>query len=241
MNIPIQVSYDPKKLDRALALIGRPDVIKVQILKLALNDSLIKGRTLVRRAIQQRYTFPPAYINDDKKGLKLKFLTSSNLTGTIGASNRPVSLSDVKTSFRSKTIGHSLSTTKKGKAKHTAMKRSVGLVTVQILKEGKGKEFKTAFAPGRFSYKSGGNSNTKAGAGMQSATPAIFMRGKYMKGGKFVSSKSRFPITAVRTTSIGTAARNSKTKKLYENELKAYSEKRFIHHLNRYMKKVETK
>lgn len=244
--IAAKITCDTSKLDRAIGLLGR-DVMAKNVFKPALNDSIKKARTLIKTAILTRYNFPLKRVMDDKLGLRLKLATANNLRADVSASNKPVNIADVKLDFKSQVIGHTLKRSvraqKKGVIKLVkagTMRRSISRITPYIYTDTSlAIQFKSAFIPGRFSYKAKGDDRTLGGSSSQAATPAVFRRGKYIKGGHFVGMiGGRFPITALRTTSIGTAAATAKTQRVYRNEVNKYSRMRFIHHVELQLKKI---
>lgn len=185
---------------------------------------------MVRRSIQEVYNIKASTINDDnkRKGLSIKKATGNDLSSQINAGHTPLKLSDMNPQFKGSTVARQV-TYKGGKAKAgKAVRRSISQISVEVIK-GQRKVLGSAFTIGIAS---------NAKTGQQFATTAIFARGKKGKPG-FEFGKPRFPIDSISTVSIGTAATNTKSLSKYDNELNAYASERFIHHVERLIKKVE--
>src|SRR3954462_12715733 len=78
--------------------------------RMAINDSIRKGKTQVKSAITEIYNIKSSRIidADRKKGLSVKAATDSNLTGELIAGHKPVSLSETKVSFKGKTVAQQI-------------------------------------------------------------------------------------------------------------------------------------
>lgn len=223
----IKIEANTEVLERAKAKLSSSQISAA--MRMAINEGLTKGRTEVRRGVQEVYNMRTAVLNNDTTGLKIKKATGSNLTGNIAASNKPLPISEASPKFRSVTIGRSFTYNKDGKVKKgAAIKRSVAQISIEIIK-GQRKTINTAFAPGRA---------TNATSGKQSFNTAIFARGKRGKPG-FKFAKPRMPIDTISTVSPGTAASNERSVNNYSNTVTDYANKRFVYHIERMIKEVE--
>lgn len=194
-------------------------------IKMALNDGVRRARTDVRKGIQSLYNIKSSRILDGnpKKGLSLRFATDSTLEADLIAGHTPVNLSETKIKSTFVTArykaGDKAYSVKNGKLK--AAKRSVGLISVEVIK-GDVKSLSSAFIPG----------TATSSRGNQFVTPAIFARGK--RGAPdFKFSKDRYPIDTLGTVSIFTAALNAKTQGLYVSNVNDYTIQRLIRNLQR--------
>jgi hypothetical protein len=194
-------------------------------LRMAINEGVTKGRTQVRRGVQETYNFKASTIN---KALQITKATNAKLTGTIGASNKPVSIKETDPKFSARTIGRNISY-KNGKVKKgKAIRRSVSQITVEVLK-GQSLVIETAFVPGVA---------RNATTNQQFATSAVFARGKRGKPG-FEFGKKRYPIDVISTVSPGTAANNERSAKIYSKSVTEYANQRFVYHIERLIKAAE--
>lgn len=198
-------------------------------LRMALNDAVVKGKTMVRRSVQETYNIKASRLNDTntRKGLSIRKATNSNLTSQINAGHTPLQLADMSPKFTGTTIAQQVSF-KGGKAKKgKVVKRSSSAISVEVIK-GQRKVLGSAFTIGV-----GKSSN-----GRQFATTAIFARGKKGKPG-FEFSKPRYPIDSISSVSVGTAATNTKSLSKYDNVLNDYASARFVHHVERLIREAE--
>lgn len=203
-------------------------------MRMALNDGVRKGRTMVRKEIQTRYAFSASLLNDKKEavGLSLKMATNRDLTAKINAGNTPISLSNANPKFKGIAVGYRLRQDKKKGtvSKGKAFKRSVGQVSVEVIR-GKRLPLRSVFTVGKALNVKSGN---------VAFTSALFARGKKEKGkAKFTFGKDRYPIDTLSTVSIGTAALNKETLAKYEGPVSEYAQSRFLHHVERLIKAVD--
>lgn len=200
----------------------------VSAMRMAINEGLTKGKTLIRKQTQDIYNIKPSVLNDEKRGIFLRRASNSNLTGYINASHKPLPLKDADPKYKGSTIAQHVSF-KNGKArKGKVIKRSVSIITVEVLK-GSRKPLGPAFVPGVAAhYKTG----------MQFGTAAIFARGKYGKT-KFEFAKPRYPISVLNTVSPGTATTNSRSLDKWHGPVNEYAQQRFVYHIERLLKQVD--
>ena len=201
-----------------------------QALRMSLNDAVVKGRTMVRRSVQEAYNIKASRFSesDGKKGLSLKKATNDSLSSQINAGHIPLPLSDMSPKYSGSAVAQQVKYSK-GKARAgKTIKRSTSPITVEVIK-GQRKVIGSAFTIGIGKHNS---------TGQQFATTAIFARGKKGKPG-FEFSKPRYPIDSISSVSIGTAATNTKSLTKYDNELNEYASKRFVHHVERLIKQVD--
>lgn len=193
-------------------------------IRMALNDGVRKGKTEVRRTIQNLYTIKASRINDPnkEKGLSVRLATNSNLESDLDAGHIPVNLINTKVSFKGTTVAYSFRRNKDGKTvNRKAIKRSKSIVTVEIIK-GQSKQINTAFSPGL----------VRSANGQQFATPAIFARGVQGKP-DFKFGKDRYPIAPLSTVSIATAAIALRSQSVYSEPVTQFTINRFMHHIQR--------
>lgn len=198
-------------------------------LRMAMNEAATKGRTMVRRSIQDVYTLKAGLLNSPNKGLVVKKATNKDLSAEIKASNKPLSIKDANPKFsKGVAVAQSVSFIG-GKARKGALiRRSTTEITVEVIK-GERKPIKSAFTIAR---------GTHAKSGQQFTTSAIFARGKRGKPG-FVFGKDRMPIDSISTVSVGTAAANDRSLKKYDGPVNQYANDRFIYHIERMIKSVD--
>lgn len=197
-------------------------------MRMAINESLTKGRTMVRRSLQDAYNIKTARVNDEKKGLSLKKATNKDLTGQINASHTPIAIKDMNPKFKGVAIAQQVSF-KNGRAKKgKILRRSTSQISIEVIK-GQRKTIDSAFTIAR---------GTNASNGQQFGTPAIFARGKRGKP-DFKFSKSRLPIDSLSTVSVGTAATNKRSLDQYDGPINSYAQQRFVYHIERLIKSVE--
>lgn len=192
--------------------------------RMALNDSIRKGKVEMRKAITSVYNLKAATVNNinSKKGLSVKLSTNKKLEAVVNAGHQPVNLSSLSVKFKSKQIGSQISYQKNGKQKRTAAKRSIGVISVEVLKGAGYKPINTAFSPGVVSVP--GKS--------QAFTKAIFARGK--KGSPtFMFGKDRMPIDSITSVSVATAAYNTTAQQQVIPTISATYEKELTRQLNR--------
>jgi hypothetical protein len=185
--------------------------------RMALNDSIRKGKTETKKAITAIYNIKPSRIDDSskKKGLSLKLATNSSLSAEVDAGHVPVNLSETKVSYKGVVVAMQVKY-KNGQAKKgKSFKRSTSAISVQVRKDEGAKVINTAFTIG---------SATHAKTGNQFATSAIFARGKKGKP-VFSFGKSRYPIDSLSTVSVATAALNVKAKEKVQPVVSAFYKK----------------
>jgi hypothetical protein len=222
----VKVEANTEVLTRAKEKLSSMQIVVA--MRMAINEGLTKGRTLVRRGTQETYNIKTSVLNDEKKGIFIKRATKSNLTGYINASHKPLSLKEADPKFQGNTIAQHV-TFKNGKArKGKAIKRSVSFVTVEVIK-GRRKVLGSAFVPGVVSHGT---------SGMQFGTTAIFARGKKGKPG-FQFAKPRYPIDSLSTVSTGTATTNKRSLDIYNQPVNDYVQQRFVYHIERLIKGVD--
>lgn len=202
----------------------------VQALRMALNDSVVKGRTMVRRSIQEVYNIKAARINDSnsKRGLSLKKATNSELQAEIRAGHIPLKLSEMNPKYTGSVIARNVSFKGGNARKGKLIKRSTSAISVEVIK-GQRKTLGSAFTIGVA---------TNRVSGQQFATSAIFARGKKGKPG-FQFGKARFPIDSISSVSVATAATNTKSLDKYQDDINKYATDRFIHHVERLLKAAD--
>jgi hypothetical protein len=222
-----KIDVDPTVFDKAKEKLSPSQIANA--MRMAINEGLTKGRTEVRKGLQEVYNIRTSVLNDAKTGLQINKATNKNLSGDIHASNKPLPISEMDPKFKGKTIGQSFSRGKNGKVKKgRIVKRSVGQISIEVIK-GQRKILETAFIPGRAA---------NASTGMQGFTRAVFARGLRGKPG-FAFSKPRLPIDSLSTVSPGTAASNERSVEKYSGTVKSYAEQRFVHHIERMIKAVD--
>ena len=177
--------------DRIAELSGNLGYGKIsRALRMAINDTMRKQRTELRRYVRSTYNIPADKINS------INFTPASdfNLQSKLWGSHKPVQFAYFKPVF----IGGGLSVrgsyTKKGGLKSKTGKgraNAPGGVTVEI-KKGMPVTIPFAFMVGKFD------------------TPFVFARGAYQKGKGFVTAKPRNPINVLSSLSPYGAAFGSK-------------------------------
>lgn len=190
----------------------------------ALNEGIRKGRTEVRRSIQSLYNIKASRINDSdkRKGLSLRLATNKNLEADLDAGHVPITLSDTSVSYKGDVVAVSFKRNKSGKITNKKnIKRSTGIITVEIIK-GQSKTIPSAFTIG-----------VSSGAtGIQSATSAIFARGKRGKP-DFQFGKDRLPIDVISTVSVATAVISVRSQSIYNQTVTDYTMQRLMRSLKR--------
>ncbi|RLJ34161.1 minor tail protein Z (GPZ) [Chryseobacterium sp. 7] len=159
----------------------------------ALNKAIATGNTLYRRMISEYYNIKPI---DIRNSIVLKKATYSQNEASISGNFKPLSLSRFNPQFvngrsvisirsvRNKETGRrTLQQTARNARKN---EQAGGGVSIEI-KKGSRKVIPYAFL-----------TKSQANTGVEKQ---IFARGKYA-GGKFQKAKERFPITAMKTTSV---------------------------------------
>lgn len=192
-------------------------------MRMAMNESVRKGRTEVKKSITEFYNIKPGTITDSnkKKGLSLKLATDKNLRAEVDAGHVPInigSLSGVKDLKVESAREFAFATnvkTKKTKVVKLARIFKGGGIQVEV-KKGEKKVLATAFRIEKF-----GN--------------AVFARGKKNKLG-FAFAKPRMPIDSISTISIATAAHNTNAQQKYWPVVESYYKQRLDYHLNRLIK-----
>jgi hypothetical protein len=226
-NIAIKVKkLDTKELDTLKKQLSKSQVANAT--RMALNDSIRKGKTETKRSITEMYNIKPSLIDysDRKKGLSTKLATKSNLSAEVDAGHIPISLSEANPQFKSVVVASQVKY-KNGKAKKGKnVKRSVGQISIEIIK-GQRKIISSAFAIGI---------GTNATTGKQFTTPAIFARGKRGKP-TFQFGKSRYPIDSLSTVSIATATLNVKAKEKVQPIITAFYQKSVARQMQRLIDK----
>jgi hypothetical protein len=200
-------------------------------MQMAINDSLRKGRTMVRKSVQDGYNIKAAKLNDKdpKRGITTKLASVSDLSGQINAGHYPISLKDANPQFtQGTTIAQRVSFKNGAARKGGLIRRSQSQISIEIIK-GQRKTLGSAFIPGV---------GTNASNGQQFATPAIFARGKRGKPG-FAFGKDRYPIDVMSTISVATATVNDRSLEKYKGPINDYAQSRFIHHIERLIKQVD--
>lgn len=226
MNVKVEVNEEIFK--RAKEKLSPSQIAGA--MRMAMNDSVRKGRTMVRRAVQSGYNIQANVINDKspKKGLSIKFASGRDLSAEIRAGHTPLSIKDANPRFTGVQVASKVSY-KGGKAKKgKALRRSTSQISIEIIK-GQRKTLASAFTIGV------GQHNGGTG---QFGTGQIFARGKKGKPG-FVFAKPRYSIDSISTISVATAAANDRSLDQYGPEVNQHAQQRFIHHIERLIKKVD--
>lgn len=227
IRIKIQ-KVDTKEIDNLKKRLSKSKIASAT--RMALNDSIRKGKTETKRAIVGIYNFKPSRIDDRdrKKGLSLKLATNSNLSAEVDAGHVPINLSEASPKYKGITVANQVKY-KKGKAqKGKAFKRSTGQISVEVLK-GQRKVIGSAFTIGI---------GTNAKSGNQFATSAIFARGKRGKP-KFSFGKKRYPIDSLSMPSVATAALNVHAKEKVQPIVTEFYQKSMQRQLERQLEKVK--
>jgi hypothetical protein len=188
--------------------------------RMALNESIRKGKTQISKAVREVYNIKPSLLNDPnkKKGLSLKLASNNNLSAEVDAGHTPLGLENMAPQYSGTTVANKINF-KNGKAKKGgAIKRSTGQISIEVIK-GQRKTLGSAFAPGL----------VKGGS---QATNKLFARGKKGKPG-FEFAKPRNPIDTISSISVATAAMNSKSAEKYDKTVQETLTNRSIHHLKR--------
>jgi hypothetical protein len=188
-------------LDQLKKQLSKEHVVKAT--RMAINDSIRKGKVETKKSITEIYNIKPSRINDSNKnkGLSTKLATNSNLSGEVDAGHIPINLSEASPKFKGVTVATQVKY-KKGKASRGKnIKRSTSSISIEIIR-GQRKTLSSAFTIGIATNPKTGN---------QFTTPAIFARGKRGKP-TFAFGKKRYPIDSLSTISVATAALNVKAK-----------------------------
>lgn len=197
--------------------------------RMALNDSIRKGKTETKRSISAIYNIKPSRIDDrdKKKGLSTKLATNTNLSAEVDAGHVPINLSEANPKFKGVTVATSVKH-KKGKAsKGKNIKRSTGQISIEVIR-GQRKIISSAFTIGIA---------THAKTGKQFTTSAIFARGKRGKP-TFAFGKKRYPIDSLSTVSVATAALNVRAKEKVQPIVSAFYQNSMERQLQRQLKKI---
>lgn len=184
----------------------------------ALNKGIAKGNTFYRRMITEHYNIKPTHIRDS---IVLKKATYSQNEASISGNFKPLSLSRFNPQFvngRSVISIRSVRNRETGRRRLEQRSRNArrseqagGGVSIEI-KKGSRKVIPYAFLT-----KSAANSGVEK---------QIFARGKY-SGSKFEKGKERFPITAMKTTSVFGILSNDNIKRKVEIESKETLQREF--------------
>ncbi|RLJ31389.1 minor tail protein Z (GPZ) [Chryseobacterium sp. 7] len=184
----------------------------------ALNKAVAKGNTLYRRMISEHYNIKPTHI---RSSIILKKATYNKAETSISGNIRPLSLSRFNPQFvngRSVISIRSVRNRETGRRtlQQTARNASRneqagGGVSIEI-KKGSRKVIPYAFL-----------TKSQANTGVEKQ---IFARGKYA-GGKFQKAKERFPITAMKTTSVFGILTHDPIQKKIETESKETLQREF--------------
>jgi hypothetical protein len=196
--------------------------------RMALNDSIRKGKTETKKSITAIYNIKPSRIDnsDKKKGLSTKLATNSSLWAEVDAGHVPISLSEANPKFKGVTVATTVKY-KNGKAsKGKNLKRSTTQISVEVI-NGKRITLGSAFTIGI---------GTNAQTGKQFTTPAIFARGKRGKP-TFSFGKSRYPIDSLSTVSVAVAALNVKAKEQVQPVITEFYQKSVQRQMERLIQK----
>lgn len=189
----------------------------------AINRTLMKGRTMARRAVKEEYNIPQQYMDR----ITNKNANRSTLTGYIVASAIPIPMDAFNPKFE--TQKSVLSVTRKGEQKERAKKRgnkSAG-VTIEVHK---GQKETVPFA---FMI-SGGK-------------PRVFARGQYRDGGGygFIQRRTRvnktgsdIPIKPLLSVTVHAAVINDEVETKIANVITQYYPERLQHELRYQLSKM---
>ena len=214
MNITIDIKEANKRLQDAFKDLSGPEC--GQAIARAINYTLTKGRTTVKRNVKSQYDIKEA---DFVSALTVWKANKNYLQGYINASAKPISLSHFNPTFQF---------TQAGKAQQISLKRSKKEVSKKQIK------IKSVTQSGvSFSIQKGQTKNLPFAfliRGGDTAKP-VFASGGY-SGNKFLTSKERLPITKLVTTSVFGGTQNDTVQKSNTVDMTADYEKRLLHEIN---------
>lgn len=215
--IEIRTDLAAKELEKRLKALYSPEAHKA--INRAINRSLGKANTELNREIRSAYNIALKDLNDKDNKL-IKQSTESSLTGTINASQMPLSLSKFNPSFVSDRIigGKYSSLVKTQKGRSTKVRRGNLGVTVEIIKGQK------VQLPSAFMLFQGG-----------AAGSPVFARGTYNTDG-FKWGKPRLPISKLNTKSVFYAIFSADIEEHINNIVAWYYPERLVHELNQGLK-----
>lgn len=159
--ITVNVRTDTRQLSRGFACLTKKEVAKAT--SMAINKTLLKGRTVARTAVKQMYNIPQRYL----QGIGVKRSNAVNLKGYIYASTKPIPMDAFSPRFQLITGGKVSgvqSITKRGSVRVKSVKRArqQGGVTIEV-KRGEKQVVPYAFL-------------------LPNSKPRVFARGEYKSG-----------------------------------------------------------
>jgi hypothetical protein len=219
--IIVNVDQAIKDLKAAFSNLSKQEIEKAQAV--AINRTLIFGRSEIKKFIKNSYNVKSA----DMKDLFINKAKPGRLTGSIGASNKNISLSHFNPRFDFTAAGKAstirISRTKNGLVKSTKFKRgSAGKGVSVEIKKGSRVSLPYAFMV------------------RNESTMPVFARGRYQSGGSndFIHGKNRLPITKLLSTSLGAIAIKEPIQARMQTNLTPYFKNRMIHEINYRLKKM---
>ena len=191
----------------------------------AINRTLMKGRTVARKAVKDEYNIPQRYMDRiDKINAK-----KANLTGYIVANATPIPMDAFDPKFENqKSV---LSITRRGEQKVKAKKKGDVAKGVSIeVHKGSRETIPFAFM-------------------ISGAKPRVFARGQYRSGGGFgfiqrhtreKKSGSDTPIKPLLSVTVHAAVINDDVEKKIADEIIVYYPQRLQHELNFQLSKMKS-
>lgn len=223
--VTISVQEANKKLADALKPLSGPEASTA--IARAINHTLNKGRTTVKRNVKQDYDIKEA---DFTSNLTVWKANKNKLQGYINANSKPISLSHFNPTFQFTSGGQAkqltLKRTKKGAQSKLKKIKSVTQVGVSFtIKKGETKNLPFAF--------------------MLNSKKVVFARGEY-SGTNFITRHKRkqqsgndVPISKIISVSIFGTTQNENVQQRNMVDMTADYEKRLMHEINFLTSKIK--
>lgn len=220
--IEVNVKAETEKLVANFRQLGDKQIKNA--IRNAINRTLMKGRTVARKAVKENYNIPQRYMDRiDKINAK------NNLTGFIVASAIPIPMDAFSPKFE--TNNSVLSITRRGEQKQSARKKLSGAQGVSIeVHKGSRETIPFAFM-------------------IAGAKPRVFARGQYRDGGGYgfiqrhtrvKKSGSDTPIKPLLSVTVHAAVINDDVEQKIASEIESYYPNRLETELNYQLSKMQS-
>lgn len=227
------IKVDTRDADKNLKQLRKklsPAQIKAAT-RMALNDSIRKAKTEVKKTILELYNIKSSRIDDrdKKKGLSVKLSQGNNMSAEVDAGHIPVNLVNISgNKFKRIEVGRKLAFASSLKSRKVKALRGGKIyrnqLTVEVAK-GQRKTIYSAFIINQFKHAGSGQTvNINSGA--------VFARGK--RGApQFEFGKDRMPIDSISSLSVSTAARNTNAQERVQPKVTEYYQQQVTRQLQR--------
>jgi hypothetical protein len=233
--IKVDISKATKELKKLKKKLSHKEVAIAT--RMALNESIRKGRTEVKEAILAVYNLKSSRIldADRKKGLSLRLAQGNNLSAELDAGHVPANLASFNNVKQvQQEVGQNIAFASKLKSRKTKVVKLARIFQgagIQVeVKKGTTKIISSAFTLGSFT-------NAKSKQTVAIPGKAIFARGKKGKP-TFKFAKPRMPIDSISAVSVATAAQNVNAQDKYAPVVEQHLNVRMLHHLKRAVAKL---